>query len=39
MVLFKITMKNETGKHFCYLDRDDYANFPSEKEVLLQAGI
>jgi hypothetical protein len=32
-------MKNESGKHFFYLDRPDYANFPDEKEVLLQAGL
>jgi hypothetical protein len=35
MVLLKITVENETGKHFCYLDRPEYANFPNEKEVLL----
>jgi hypothetical protein len=32
-------MKNESGKHFCYLDRQEYANFTDEQEVILQAGI
>ena len=39
MVLFKIELENKKGKyHFC-LDREDYSLYPSENEVLLQAGI
>ena len=39
MVLFKIELENKKGKyHFC-LDRDDYSLYPSENEVLLQAGM
>jgi hypothetical protein len=30
MVLLKITMVNESGKHFCYLDRAEYTAYPDE---------
>ena len=39
MVILKITMKNETGKHYISLDRDDYTCYLDEEEMLLQAGI
>jgi hypothetical protein len=39
MVLMKITMKNESGKHYISLDRPDYSLYPNEKEILLQAGL
>jgi hypothetical protein len=29
-VLLRINMINESGKHFIYLDRLDYSNFPDE---------
>ena len=35
----KITMENESGKHYICLDRSDYTSYPEEREVLLQAGI
>ena len=35
----KITIENETGKHYICLDRPDYTCYPEEREVLLQAGI
>jgi hypothetical protein len=38
-VLIKITMKNESGKHYFFLDKPEYTMYPDEKEVLLQAGI
>lgn len=35
----KITLENESGKHYICLDRPDYTSYPEEREVLLQAGI
>jgi hypothetical protein len=35
MVLFKIRMQNETGKHYIALDRNDYTLYPEEQEILL----
>ena len=35
----KITLENESGKHYISLDRFDYTSYPEEREVLLQAGI
>ena len=34
-VLMKITIENETGKHYICLDRPDYTCYPEEREVLL----
>lgn len=39
LVLLKIQMENESGKHYVNLDRHDYTCYPDEKEVLLQAGL
>ena len=39
LVLLKIQMDNESGKHYVNLDRHDYTCYPDEKEVLLQAGL
>ena len=38
-VLMKITLQNESGKHYICLDRSDYTCYPLEREILLQAGI
>jgi guanylate kinase len=38
-VLLRITMENETGKHYFFLDRAEFTNYPDEQEVLLQAGL
>ena len=32
-------MKNESGKHYVSLDRDDITCYPDEMEILLQAGL
>ena len=34
-VLFKITMENETGKHYFDLNRPEYTSYLDEKEILL----
>ena len=38
-VLMAITLENETGKHYFSLDTIDYSCYPSEREILLQAGL
>lgn len=38
-VLLKITIENESGKHYVLLDKDYYTCYPDEKEILLQAGL
>lgn len=38
-VLLKIDMENKNNKYFVFLDRPDYTLYPSEEEVLLQAGL
>ena len=35
----KITLQNESGKHYICLDKPDYTCYPFEREILLQAGI
>ena len=32
-------MKNESGKHYFSLDTNCYSKYPSEQEILLQAGL
>ena len=38
-VLLKFCLENKRGKYFICLDRDDYTQYPDEKEILLQAGL
>jgi hypothetical protein len=38
-VILEIHMKNETGKHFVCMNRQEYTCYLSEQEVLLQAGL
>ena len=32
-------MENETGKHYVFLDSEEYTSYPDEQEVLVQAGL
>ena len=39
IVLLKLRIENESGKHYFPLDSSEFTLYPDEKEVLLQAGI
>lgn len=39
MILLKINIKNESGKHYFSLDSESYTPYPDEQEILLQAGL
>jgi hypothetical protein len=38
-VLLKITLKNESGRHYFSLDSHKFTCYPDEREILLQAGL
>lgn len=38
-VIMKITIENQSNKHYLCLNRSDYTCYPDEREILLQAGL